>query len=180
VLLEDLQRGYDQATQGAAVSLPAASLPWSAWVVRQQAQAAQPAVLAEQAWWQTALADAPPPIPTGTGDRSFGASREIVWRLDPAATGQLLSEAARAYRMGVDEVLLTALAQTLGAWTGQASVLVDVEGHGRAEEAVDLSRTVGWFTTRCCCQWRRRRRRRWWASRNGCGRRRIRGGIGGC
>jgi non-ribosomal peptide synthase protein (TIGR01720 family) len=46
-------------------------------------------------------------------------------------------------------VLLTALTQTLGAWSGRAGALVELEGHGREEvvEGVDLSRTVGWFTT---------------------------------
>ena len=34
-------------------------------------------------------------------------------------------------------------------WTGRQRVLVDLEGHGREEifPGVDLSRTVGWFTT---------------------------------
>ena len=42
-----------------------------------------------------------------------------------------------------------ALAQFLG--TGGAPIGIDVEGHGRHEELaaeVDLSRTVGWFTTK--------------------------------
>jgi non-ribosomal peptide synthase protein (TIGR01720 family) len=44
---------------------------------------------------------------------------------------------------------LTALAQTLAHWTGVSTLVVDLEGHGREEivEGVDLSRTVGWFTT---------------------------------
>ncbi|MGH9282507.1 MAG: condensation domain-containing protein, partial [Acidimicrobiales bacterium] len=42
-----------------------------------------------------------------------------------------------------------ALGRTLARWTGQSRVLVDLEGHGREEivGGVDLSRTVGWFTT---------------------------------
>jgi len=34
-------------------------------------------------------------------------------------------------------------------WTGRRTVLLDLEGHGREEilDDVDLSRTVGWFTT---------------------------------
>ena len=44
---------------------------------------------------------------------------------------------------------LAALVETLARWTGERSLLVDLEGHGRAElfDDVDLSRTVGWFTT---------------------------------
>src|SRR2546429_678793 len=34
-------------------------------------------------------------------------------------------------------------------WTGRDRVLIDLEGHGREDlfDRVDLSRTVGWFTT---------------------------------
>jgi non-ribosomal peptide synthase protein (TIGR01720 family) len=45
--------------------------------------------------------------------------------------------------------LLTALTLTFNQWTGENCLLIDLEGHGREEifEDVDLSRTVGWFTT---------------------------------
>jgi non-ribosomal peptide synthase protein (TIGR01720 family) len=41
------------------------------------------------------------------------------------------------------------LALAYDGWAGARSLLVDIEGHGREEivEGVDLSRTVGWFTT---------------------------------
>ena len=64
----------------------------------------------------------------------------------------LLGEVPAAFHAGVHEVLLIgfglAVAEFLG--TGAAPVGIDVEGHGRQEELgadVDLSRTVGWFTT---------------------------------
>src|SRR5262249_19896932 len=49
----------------------------------------------------------------------------------------------------ITEVLLTALVQSFARWTGREVLLVDLEGHGREElfEDIDLSRTVGWFTT---------------------------------
>ncbi|RMF35671.1 MAG: non-ribosomal peptide synthetase, partial [Chloroflexi bacterium] len=42
-----------------------------------------------------------------------------------------------------------ALAQAVAKWTGSPTLLVALEGHGREElfDDVDLSRTVGWFTT---------------------------------
>jgi non-ribosomal peptide synthase domain TIGR01720 len=45
--------------------------------------------------------------------------------------------------------LLAALARALGAWAGGPAILVDVEHHGREDlfEDIDVSRTVGWFTT---------------------------------
>src|SRR5438309_6280588 len=53
------------------------------------------------------------------------------------------------YRTQINDVLMTALALTLSEWTGRRQVLVELEGHGREEifDDIDLSRTVGWFTT---------------------------------
>ena len=64
----------------------------------------------------------------------------------------LLGEVPAAFHAGIHDILLIAFglawAQFLG--TG-APIGIDVEGHGRQEELaadVDLSRTVGWFTTK--------------------------------
>uniref|UniRef100_UPI0039B6DAA9 condensation domain-containing protein n=1 Tax=Vibrio vulnificus TaxID=672 RepID=UPI0039B6DAA9 len=42
-----------------------------------------------------------------------------------------------------------ALARVICRWTGQADTLIQLEGHGREElfSDVDLTRTVGWFTS---------------------------------
>ncbi|BAI74130.1 polyketide synthase (plasmid) [Azospirillum sp. B510] len=47
------------------------------------------------------------------------------------------------------EVLLTAVAWSLGAWMGDKRIVLDAEGHGRLDGTVsaDVSRTVGWFTS---------------------------------
>jgi len=60
----------------------------------------------------------------------------------------LLSVVPGRLRGGVDEVLLAGLGVAVAAWVGPGVLLVDVEGHGRQElQGVDLSRTVGWFTS---------------------------------
>ncbi|NJS16383.1 MAG: hypothetical protein HC787_04375 [Nostocaceae cyanobacterium CSU_2_110] len=45
--------------------------------------------------------------------------------------------------------MLTALALAFTEWTGGYSLLVDLEGHGREsiDNDINLTRTVGWFTT---------------------------------
>src|SRR5205085_2616916 len=49
----------------------------------------------------------------------------------------------------IGDLLLCALSQALARWTGERRVRVELEGHGREAlfEGVDLSRTVGWFTS---------------------------------
>jgi non-ribosomal peptide synthase protein (TIGR01720 family) len=61
----------------------------------------------------------------------------------------LLRAAPAAYRTGINDVLLAALAWALSRWSGRNRVSIKLEGHGREDvlDGVDLSRTVGWFTT---------------------------------
>ncbi|HZO70832.1 MAG TPA: amino acid adenylation domain-containing protein, partial [Ktedonobacteraceae bacterium] len=76
-------------------------------------------------------------------------ARALVVTLSVAQTQALLSEVPRAYHTQINDVLLTALVQAFARWTGQSCLLVHLEGHGREDlfEDVDLSRTVGWFTS---------------------------------
>jgi non-ribosomal peptide synthase protein (TIGR01720 family) len=76
------------------------------------------------------------------------AATVIEW-LDAEETDALLRETPRAYHTQINDVLLTALAQAFRSWTGEPSLTLWLEGHGREElfEDVDLSRTVGWFTS---------------------------------
>ncbi|MFO5783281.1 condensation domain-containing protein, partial [Klebsiella pneumoniae] len=75
--------------------------------------------------------------------------RSARTELTEEATRRLLQEAPAAYRTQVNDLLLTALARVIGRWTGQADTLIQLEGHGREElfEDIDLTRTVGWFTS---------------------------------
>ena len=81
------------------------------------------------------------------------AARSIT--LPPELADQLLGSVPRAFGADVSEVLVTALAVALTRWSGAGSVTIDLEGHGRDEDIVrgdgaahvDLTRTVGWFTT---------------------------------
>ncbi|WP_238159382.1 condensation domain-containing protein, partial [Mycobacterium sp. MFM001] len=58
-----------------------------------------------------------------------------------------------AFHAGVQDILLIAFGLAVAEFVGNgcAPIGIDVEGHGRHEELaadVDLSRTVGWFTTK--------------------------------
>src|ERR1041384_586964 len=81
----------------------------------------------------------------GPGPNTVESAHTIEVSLDPAETRALLQEVPRAYRADMNAALLSALAAACG---GDA-LLIDLEGHGREEifDNVDVSRTVGWFTT---------------------------------
>ncbi|WP_039946124.1 non-ribosomal peptide synthetase, partial [Streptomyces sp. NRRL S-118] len=101
-------------------------------------------------WKETASAVRPLPR-DGSGDdgaNTFGAAAVTSVRLDRAGTEALLQRVPAAYRTHINDVLLTALGRVLRDWAGDP-VTIALEGHGREElfDDVDLSRTVGWFTT---------------------------------
>ncbi|WP_372422071.1 AMP-binding protein [Salinarimonas chemoclinalis] len=58
------------------------------------------------------------------------------------------SSLARLGDASLHEVLLTAVAWSLGEWMGLPCVVLDGEGHGRLDREMpaDVSQTVGWFT----------------------------------
>jgi non-ribosomal peptide synthase protein (TIGR01720 family) len=74
----------------------------------------------------------------------------VIVSLSEEQTYALLHEVPSAYNTQINDALLTALVQSFARLYGMRSLLIDLEGHGREElfEDVNLSRTVGWFTTK--------------------------------
>ncbi|TBV09274.1 non-ribosomal peptide synthase/polyketide synthase [Phytopseudomonas dryadis] len=153
VLLEDLHSLYRQLEQAQAQAprLPAKTSALRDWAGRLQAYAGSESLREELGWWQAQLHGADGDLPrdfTNAANLQRDAA-QVSLRLDAATTRQLLQQAPQAYRARVEDLLLTALARTLCAWSGQSAALVQLEGHGREElfDDLDLSRSVGWFTS---------------------------------
>ncbi|SFH12235.1 non-ribosomal peptide synthetase [Pseudomonas sp. NFACC45] len=151
ILLEDVQQAYEQLQAGQAPKLPAKTSATQAWAQRLKTHAGSAALNTQRAYWQGQLEgarnDLPCDRPQGELRRCHGA--QIQTRLDKNQTRQLLQQAPAAYRTQVNDLLLTALARVIGRWTGDASTLIQLEGHGREAlfDGLDLSRSVGWFTS---------------------------------
>ncbi|MGS2718619.1 amino acid adenylation domain-containing protein [Eionea flava] len=64
-------------------------------------------------------------------------------------TNKLLRTASKAYNTEINDLLLSALAITLGQVFETKTNHITLEGHGREliDESVDISSTVGWFTS---------------------------------
>ncbi len=151
ILLEDLQQAYQQLHNGQPLQLPAKTHAFKEWSAALQGYAQGPALQAELAYWQDCLqgADADLPCERPDAGQHNRLALTVESRLDQDLTRQLLQQAPAAYRTQVNDLLLTALARVIGRWTGQSSTLIQLEGHGREAlfEHLDLTRTVGWFTS---------------------------------
>lgn len=105
-------------------------------------------------YWEEVLAGSrqiPTDLP-GAEPADFGtAALSGVARaaLSEEETAQLLTSANEAYNTQINDLLLTGLALACQDWTGQPQTAIRLEGHGREElfAQLDISRTVGWFTS---------------------------------
>ena len=151
ILLEDLAQAYRQLAAGEAVVLPPKTTSFQQWARRLRDYAQSPAVQDQREHWLGLHDHGLPPLPLDRtqGTNTTATARTLTAWLSPAETRALLNEVPAAYHTEINDVLLCALALAFQAWTGQRALLVDLEGHGREDIApdLDLSRTVGWFTT---------------------------------
>jgi amino acid adenylation domain-containing protein/non-ribosomal peptide synthase protein (TIGR01720 family) len=159
ILLEDLTAAYRQCSAGYPVRLPETSTPFAAWARALADHAGGPEFADEAAFWSGYDRVPADPLPAGRSimepDASIvelntvAAAATATASLDRGQTEDLLRRVPAAYRTRVEDVLLTALARTLRGWAGGDRHWVDLEGHGRQPlvPGLDLSRTVGWFTS---------------------------------
>ncbi|HEX9669307.1 MAG TPA: amino acid adenylation domain-containing protein [Thermoanaerobaculia bacterium] len=150
LLVEDLGSVAAALIADREPSLPPKTTSFRAWAERLAAFARSPELAEELDFWRRPDARAPVPLPRDLpgSENLEGAVEEVSAALGAEDTRALLQEVARAFRARADEALLTALVLAFEPFTGEPSLLVDTESHGREElfDDLDLSRTVGWFT----------------------------------
>ncbi|MFY0523095.1 amino acid adenylation domain-containing protein [Archangium gephyra] len=151
VLLVDLLTVLAQLRAGAPAVLPPKTTSFQQWAERLDAHAQTPAAREEAAYWLGLPWDRVSRLPVDLpgGDNTTASARQVGVELDAAETRALLHDVPRAWRTRMDEVLLAAVTEAFRRWTGAPGLLVALEGHGREEllADVDVSRTVGWFTS---------------------------------
>ncbi len=151
ILLEDLQTAYQQLAQGKAIALTAKTTSFKDWSDKLTAYAQSQALKSEVAYWLNESRTAVPPIPVDytQGANTVEGASTVSVSLNEIETRALLQDVPKAYNTQINDVLLTALVLVLAKWTNSSSVLFNLEGHGREDivDGVDLSRTIGWFTT---------------------------------
>ncbi|MBD2309017.1 amino acid adenylation domain-containing protein [Chroococcidiopsis sp. FACHB-1243] len=150
VLLEDLQTAYQQLDQGRKVELPAKTTSFKHWSEHLHDYAQSVTLQKEWDYWLTQLSDRVSlPVDFPGGENTVASERNVAIALSLEQTQALLQEVPQAYNTQINDVLLAALVQAFFQWTGRRSLLVSLESHGREEifADLDLSRTVGWFTS---------------------------------
>ncbi|MFD4562719.1 condensation domain-containing protein, partial [Streptomyces sp. NPDC058469] len=149
VLLEDLTVAYEHVERGAAVKLPTKTTSYMRWSQRLAELAGSPELMAEAEHWRAAEAGARPLPLDHDGPNSIASARQVFVTLGEEQTEQLLRDVPSAFGTQINDVLLSVLGSVFTEWCRTSTVLVDLEGHGREDvgDDIDVSRTVGWFTS---------------------------------
>ncbi|MEP6802063.1 MAG: amino acid adenylation domain-containing protein [Acidobacteriota bacterium] len=151
VLLEDLQVSYRQLLAGEPPHLGPKTASFRAWAEILNEAAASGVFDEESGYWQSRRDPAGFDVPFDfEGENTVASERSVESLFSREETSALLTEVPGIYRTRINDVLLAALADALTPWTGSRVVSIVLEGHGREEIApgIDVSRTVGWFTSR--------------------------------
>ncbi|QIS09297.1 non-ribosomal peptide synthetase [Nocardia arthritidis] len=153
IVIGDLIAAWGQVAAGVEPLLPAVGTSMRTWAHALSGAALDDSRGTEVGYWADVLAGPAAVL----GRRALDPARDlrrdtgrIEVRLPVETMRPLLERMPVAFRAGVEDALLAALAVAVARWRpGMDSALVMVERHGRDEAAVpgaDLSRTVGWFT----------------------------------
>ncbi|HWF87706.1 MAG TPA: amino acid adenylation domain-containing protein, partial [Pyrinomonadaceae bacterium] len=148
IILDDLQTLCEQFSRDDPARLPLKTTSFKTWANLLWEQAQSEAVLSELDYWLSL--GSPDRIPTDfDGVNSEESTQSITVALTPDETEALLRDVPAVYRTRINDALLTGLAQAFRSWTNADTLLIDLEGHGREQfvENIDVTRTVGWFTT---------------------------------
>ncbi|MEO7997999.1 MAG: amino acid adenylation domain-containing protein, partial [Gemmatimonadaceae bacterium] len=151
IVREDIEYAYQQIVSGKPVSFDTAGTPFSAWAHETARPAAVQPFERDLAYWEKAGATSTKQIPRDAmgGDSSAQHAETIALRLSADETRDLFQRVPQAYNTQINDVLISALSDSLSQWIGDGEFVVNVEGHGREDivPGADISRTTGWFTT---------------------------------
>ncbi|MEC2746458.1 condensation domain-containing protein, partial [Bacillus cereus] len=150
ILIEDANRCLNSLYLGEVPSLPLKTNSFQDWSEALNSRGVN-LVRAELDYWESI---------DNTLDNNFQINREkenstvescttLTFTLNADDTRKLLTTANVPYNTQPMELLLAVLTENLGKYTNQDQIKFELEGHGREElfEHLDISRTVGWFTT---------------------------------
>ncbi|MEM9276299.1 MAG: amino acid adenylation domain-containing protein, partial [Cyanobacteria bacterium P01_F01_bin.143] len=151
ILLEDLAIAYKQLETKQSLQLPPKTTSYKSWGKTLEKYTQEIDIKSELDYWLNKKKIASIPIDKSASQETntIASTKQISVSLDKVMTRSLLTEVPKTYKTNVEDILLTALVQSFYLWTNSKELLLDLENYGRGKiwENIDISRTVGWFTT---------------------------------
>ncbi|MFJ6050123.1 amino acid adenylation domain-containing protein [Streptomyces sp. NPDC092307] len=158
ILTGDLEAAWTAAAAGRVPDPEPVATSYRRWAATLAEQSRVSGRIAELPYWQAQREEEPSVLgsrPLDPSRDTYATARRLRLELPADRTAALLTTVPAAFHGEINDVLLGALALAAADWRGRSApdaarpLLIELEGHGREQitDDVDLSRTVGWFTT---------------------------------
>jgi amino acid adenylation domain-containing protein/non-ribosomal peptide synthase protein (TIGR01720 family) len=152
VILEDLSLLFLQSQQNLPLTLPFKTNSFREWSLSLKEHAGTERILEEEKYWmavcESEIPQLPKDLPCEETVLENDAAESIVIQSDFIA---LLQSKKNRFsdKTEINDILLTALGMAVNETFMTPKMLLKLEGHGREDiiEDIDITRTVGWFTT---------------------------------
>ena len=148
IIKEDLADSYKALAQNKPVQLPQKTHSYRDYCEALRKWHSSPMAKQENAYWQRQRQAMDKESSSAGNDYSRQFAKTTL-QIDEKHTDLLLHKSSTAYNTGINDLLLTALGRSYFKLTGNRSLSVQLEGHGREQFDKDLAidRTIGWFTS---------------------------------
>ncbi|MCP1135858.1 amino acid adenylation domain-containing protein [Paenibacillus polysaccharolyticus] len=149
ILIEDFITLMEQFEQGETISLPLKTNSFKDWSSQLKAYSRGISENVMGYWREVQLKESYFPVEFEQGPDDISSSVMVKRQLDKQTLDDFSRKIQEIYGLTLHEGLIIALLLTLKPITQQELIVIDLEGHGREtiNEQMDVSRTVGWFTT---------------------------------
>ncbi len=151
ILLQDFDQAYRQLLRGQVVALSGRTASIRDFSEAREHYAKSSGIVTDLRYWSNADTWSAAPLPVDyTGGKNLEATSKSIWgALSEKETQILTTLVPQGLKTPVNCVLISTLVGVLCEWSGEETILIDLEGHGRERlvNGVDVSRTIGWFTT---------------------------------
>jgi non-ribosomal peptide synthase protein (TIGR01720 family) len=150
ILLEDLATILDMKRHLLKISLPPKTSSYQKWTNHVKEYAAK-LQMEKECYWTKWLANVDTQIIVGTTNSQVPMKQTatVNKKVSREVTEQWLLHTNTAYQTEPVDLLIISLSMAMQHMSGNQSILLEMEGHGREEmdDELDVSRTVGWFTS---------------------------------
>ena len=151
ILIEDISMGIKQIDSGESIMFMAKTDSYGCWGKELDKLAEASVLQKEKSYWETVIGKKVffPENRLKNRESCTKNISTIDYQLTESETENLLSHANYAFHTKADELLIISLVITIAQYSGQNDVALELENHGRRHDniEVDVSRTVGWFTS---------------------------------
>lgn len=150
ILLDDLERLCEGLSRSQPVELPDKTSSYQAWsqALHDYATSSLPNEELEF-WLRSSESFRCLPVDFGDSQSLDQSPQRVSVSLNCDDTRLLLHKVPGRLHSQISEILMVPMLQAMYHWTGNKTLCVAMEGHGRESlfEGIDLLRTVGWFTS---------------------------------